>query len=57
MVELDPDRFLNELGRLFESRKALGPVRVTMKRSELSVVCASSFSVLLNLPYFTSLTQ
>ena len=35
MVELDPDRFLNELGRLFESRKALGPVRITMKRSEL----------------------
>ncbi|KAK9788140.1 hypothetical protein WJX73_008983 [Symbiochloris irregularis] len=35
MVELDPDRFLNELGKLFDTRKALGPVRITMKRSNM----------------------
>ncbi len=34
MIQLDPDRFLNELGRLFEKAKAKDTVSVTLKRSE-----------------------
>lgn len=34
MLQLDPDRFLNELGRLFERAKAKkNTVSVTLKRS------------------------
>ncbi|KAK9908809.1 hypothetical protein WJX75_003183 [Coccomyxa subellipsoidea] len=36
MLQLDPDRFLNELGRLFERAKAKkNTVSVTLKRSNL----------------------
>ncbi|CAL8460539.1 g68 [Coccomyxa elongata] len=35
MLQLDPDRFLNELGRLFEKAKAKNTVSVTLKRSNL----------------------
>ncbi len=34
MLQLDPDRFLNELGRLFERAKAKNTVSVTLKRSK-----------------------
>lgn len=33
MVKLDADRFLNELGKLFERNKDKGSVFLTMKRS------------------------
>ncbi len=33
MVALETDRFLNELGRLFDRTKAKGCVTITMKRS------------------------
>lgn len=35
MVLLEPDRFLNELNKLFERTKGKGTVFVTMKRSSL----------------------
>lgn len=40
MVALEPDPFLNELGKLFERNKKTGSLSVTMKRSKacLSVV-------------------
>lgn len=33
MVAVEADKFLNELGRLFERTKAKGSVSITMKRS------------------------
>ncbi|KAK9842006.1 hypothetical protein WJX81_003819 [Elliptochloris bilobata] len=35
MVALEADKFLNELGRLFERTKVKGSVSITMKRSNL----------------------
>ena len=35
MVAVEADKFLNELGRLFERTKAKGSVSITMKRSAL----------------------
>ena len=34
MFQLDPDRFLNELGRLFDKAKTKDTVTLTLKRSE-----------------------
>ena len=35
MVAVEADKFLNELGRLFEKTKAKGSLTITMKRSAL----------------------
>lgn len=44
MIQLDPDRFLNELGRLFEKAKAKDAVSLTLKTSECTG-CAHKLSV------------
>ena len=41
MVAVEADKFLNELGRLFERTKAKGSVSITMKRSALPLSLSS----------------
>jgi hypothetical protein len=44
MVALETDRFLNELGRLFDRTKAKGCMTITMKRSaQLHSPCVCCF--------------
>lgn len=43
MVALEPDPFLNELGKLFEKSKAKGSLSITMKRSMHKTLLSSMY--------------
>lgn len=46
MVAVEADKFLNELGRLFERTKAKGSVSITMKRSALPFILCAGLLIL-----------
>ena len=55
MIQLDPDRFLNELGRLFEKAKAKDTVSLTLKTSEYRGFAHNLLFLTLILLCYTSL--